>query len=126
MTKQYVLVDIKEMKSPMNGGTFFRLMWVCLYDMTRWETDVQGNYRNWQKNGWEDIVLNQRWGVYTNLIRTTKQNNRKVAVVTADSYPQCEIPIDTQQLAIEVVMAEQQRLSTQHKNNMFDSVFIVE
>jgi hypothetical protein len=126
MTKQYVLTDIKEMKSPLNGGTFYRIMWVCLDDMTRWETDVQDNYRNWTKNGWQDIVLNKRWGVYTNLIRTTRQNNRKVAIITADSYPQCDIAIDTQDLAIDVVLAEQDRLNLLHKNNMFDSVFVVE
>jgi len=126
MTKQYVLVDIKEMKSPLNGGTFYRIIWVCLDDMTRWETDCQATYRNWQKNGWEDIIRNQRWGVYTNLIRTTKQNNHKVAVITADSYPHCEIPIESQQLAIDVVIKEQERLARINQNNMFDSIFIVE
>jgi hypothetical protein len=126
MTKNYVLTDIKAMKSPLNGGTFHRIMWVCLDDMTRWETDCQDHYENWQKNGWEDIIRNQRWGVYTNLIRTTKQNNHKVAVITADSYPNCEIPIESQKLAIEVVLKEQERLARINQNNMFDSIFIVE
>jgi hypothetical protein len=126
MTREYVLVDIKKMPSKMNGGMFYRLTWACLDDMTRWETDVQENYRNWLKNGWCDIVDNKRYGVYTNLQRSSRQNNRKVGVVTADSYPECIIPIDTQELAVDVVVAEQQRIADQNRNTMFDSVFVTE
>jgi hypothetical protein len=126
MAHEYVLVDIREMKSPLNGGTFYRITWVCLDDMTRWETDCQDNYRNWSKNGWQDIIMNKRYGVYTNLTRTTRQNNRKVAIITADSYPKLDIAIDTQSIAVDVVIAEQERLARQHQTSMFDSVFIVE
>lgn len=125
MNKQYVLVDIKQMKSKMNGGIFFRLTWACLDDMTRWETDVQETYRNWLKNGWRDIVENRRYGVYTNLQRSSRQNNRKVGVVTADSYPECIAATD-QETAVEVVVKEQERIADQHRNTMFDSVFVTE
>jgi hypothetical protein len=124
MTKDYVLVDIRQIKSQINGGHFYRLTWVCLDDMTRWETDVQDNYRNWEKNGWRDLVENRRWGVYHGLRRSTRQNRREYGVVTADSYPDCIIPIDTQDLAVEVVIREQERLNQQHSNQMFDQIFV--
>jgi hypothetical protein len=124
MTYQYVLVDIAEQTSRLNGGEFYRLTWVCMDDMTRWETDVQDNYRNYLKNGWRSIVHQQLWGVYEGLTRSTRSTNRNVGVITADSRPVCVIPINTQATAIEVVLLEQERLNELQRNTLFDQVFV--
>lgn len=124
--RHYVLVNIELRPSKINSGHFYRLTWVCLDDMTRWETDVQDTYRNWNRNGWRDLVENQQWGVYQNLRRSSRSTQREHGVVTADSYPDCIIPIDTQELAVEVVIREQERLAQQHGNQMFDRIFAPE
>lgn len=121
--KRYILVDITEMNSKLNGGTFYRLTWVCIDDMTRWEMDVQDNYRNYLQNGWRSIIENRSWGVYEGMIETHRSTNRGRSVLSADSKPECVIPIDTQELAIDVVLAEQSRLNDLHARNNFDKIF---
>ena len=123
-TRQYVLVDIREMNSKLNGGTYYRLTWVCIDDMTRWEMDVQDSYRNYLRNGWRSIIDNQRWGVYEGMWETARNTNRGVNVLSADSRPECIIPIDTQDLAIEVILKEQERLNDLHARNNFDKIFV--
>ena len=125
MDRLYVLVDIRQLKSRMNGGIYYRLTWACLDDMTRWETDVQDTYRNWTKNGWRAIVENRQYGVYTRLQRSSRQNNRNIGVITADSYPDCITATD-QETAVEVVIQEQQRQADQHLITQFDNVFVTE
>ena len=115
--KRYILVDITEMNSKLNGGTFYRLTWVCFEDMTRWEMDVQDNYRNYLQNGWRTIINEQRWGVYEGMKETSRNTARGVNVLSADSKPDCVIPIDTQETAIEVILKEQDRLNAQYARN---------
>lgn len=126
MDRDYVLVNIEPRPSKINGGHFYRLTWVCIDDMTRWETDVQSNYRNWEKNGWRDLVENRRWGVYQQLRRSSRSTQREHGVVTADSYPDCIIPIDTQDLAVDVVIKEQERRAHQASRQQFDRLFAPE
>jgi hypothetical protein len=124
MTYQYVLVDIAEQTSRLNGGEFYRLTWVCMDDMTRWETDVQANYRNYLKNGWRSIVHQKLWGVYEGLTRSSRNTTRNIGVITADSKPVCVIPIARQDTAIEVVLLEQERIAQTQRNTLFDQVFV--
>ena len=121
---QYILVDISEQNSRLNGGEFYRITWVCIDDMTRWETDVQANYRNYRKNGWRTIVHQRLWGVYEGLTRSTRSTVRNVGVITADSKPTCVIPINTQETAIEVVLLEQKRIARAQRNSLFDQVWV--
>ena len=126
MTYQYILVDIAEQNSRLNGGEFYRLTWVCMDDMTRWETDVQDNYRNYLKNGWRSIVHQKLWGVYEGLTRSSRNTTRNIGVITADSKPVCVIPINRQDTAIEVVLLEQERIAQAQRNQLFDQVFVTE
>lgn len=118
-----VLVDIEPRTSRINGGTYYRLTWVNLDDMTRWETDVQDNYRNWEKNGWAHIVNSRQYGLYGNLRQQRTQTRSGVGVVTADSYPDLLISIPDQDTAVDVVLQEQARLTQQYSNSMFDQIF---
>ena len=124
-TKRYVLIDIKEMTSTLNGGTFYRLTWVCLDDdpLSRWEMDVQDNYRNYLKNGWRTIIKERRWGVYTGMQETSRRTNLGVGVLTADSRPECDIPIDDQATAIEVVLHANEDQQSLQARTQFDNLF---
>lgn len=121
---QYVLVNIEANHSKLNHGIYYRLTWIRINDMTRWESTVDDSYQNFTRNGWDDICINKRWGVYEGLRESSRKTQRQRNVITADSRPDRVINIDTQDLAIDVVIAEQERLTKQYSNSIFDQVFV--
>ena len=121
-----VLVNIEPRTSRINGGVYYRLTWVNLTDMTRWETDVQDTYKNWEKNGWARMVQLKQYGLYGNLNRQRTQTRTGVGVITADSYPELILSIPDQETAVEVVLQEQQRLTQVYSTTMFDQIFAPE
>ena len=122
-SRAYVLLAIKEMTSTLNGGIFYRLTWVCLDDLTRWEMDVQDNYRNYLKNGWRTIIKERRWGVYTGMQETSRITNLGVNVLSADSKPECIVPIESASLAADVVLQEMQHQQSLQARTQFDNLF---
>ena len=108
---KYVLVNKERFTSRLNGTPMWRLTWICLDDMTHWEMTVDSSMDNFLKRGWRGIVNNdQYWGVYMGLKRTGKKNKYGIDILTADSRPECIIPIESQDLACEVVMAKQREM----------------
>ena len=122
-SRAYVLLAIKEMTSTLNGGIFYRLTWVCLDDLTRWEMDVQDNYRNYLKNGWRTIIKERRWGVYTGMQETSRITNLGVNVLSADSKPECIVPIESASLAADVVLQEMEHQQSLQARTQFDNLF---
>jgi hypothetical protein len=83
---KYLLIDITEQSSRLNGGTMWRLEFYCLDDGTTHEMTVDGSYRNFQRQGWAQVVQNPNpWGVYTKLKRTKRVTRKNIPVVSADS-----------------------------------------
>jgi hypothetical protein len=101
---EYALVNNEVFTKP-NGTQMWRLTWICLTDMTHWEMTVDENFDNYTSKGWRHIVnSHQPWGIYTNLRRTKKFNKQGVPILTADARPELLIPINTQDLAIDIIM----------------------
>lgn len=86
--KQFLLINIEQRTSKMNGGEYYRLFWVDTSSLQIYETDVQDTYKNFHKNGWNHIVLTKQYGLYTNLLTRNSMSKSGHAVITADSYPQ--------------------------------------
>ena len=85
MADQYILVNIDEGRSQLNGGTYWRLTFVSLDDGTTHEMTVDPTYNNFKRSGWNQIVNDEYpYGVYTGLRRTKKITNRGIPVVSAD------------------------------------------
>ena len=122
-SRAYVLLAIKEMTSTLNGGIFYRLTWVCLDDLTRWEMDVQDNYRNYLKNGWRTIIKERKWGVYTGMQETGRITNLGINVLSADSKPECIVPIESASLAADVVLQEMEHQQSLQARTQFDNLF---
>lgn len=116
-----MLVNIEARPSAMNSGTYYRLTWVNIDDLTEWETDVQDTYRNWSKNGWQHIVQNQQYGLYANLRCQRTQTRSGIAIVTADSYPELLALCRDQAHAIDVILHEQH--CRRQVSTMFDHLF---
>jgi len=121
-----VLINIEPRTSKINGGVYYRLTWVNLENLSTWETDVQDSYRNWQKNGWRDIVENKRYGYYAGLKQQRTQTRSGVGVVTADSYPELVYAAADRKTAVEIVEEEIARREKQYSNSMFDQIFAPE
>lgn len=85
MTNEYILVDIAESVSHLNGGRYWRLTFVSLDDGTRHEMTVDPAYTNFKRSGWNHIVADPYpFGCYTGLKRTQKTTKAGVPVVSAD------------------------------------------
>ena len=103
----YVLVNKEQFRS-RTGTRMWRLTWVCLDDFTHWETTVDEGMDNFLSRGWRRVCNNpEPWGVYRGLRRTTKSNKMGVPIITADSRQECVVPIDSQAMAIDVILAAQ-------------------
>lgn len=104
---EYVLVNKEQFKS-RTGTRMWRLTWVCLNDFTHWETTVDEGMDNFLSRGWRRICTDSEpWGVFTGLKRTTKTNKMGVPIITADSKQERIIPIESQAVAIDVILAAQ-------------------
>jgi hypothetical protein len=85
MTNEYILVDITESVSHLNGGRYWRLTFVSLDDGTTHEMTVDPAYTNFKRSGWNHIVADPYpFGVYSGLKRTKKTTAKGTPVVSAD------------------------------------------
>ena len=85
MTNEYILVNIDQSRSQLNGGNYWRLTFVSLADGTTHEMTVDPTYNNFKKSGWDHVVADPYpFGIYTGLKRTQKQTSRGIPVVSAD------------------------------------------
>lgn len=85
MTNEYILVNIAEGRSQLNGGRYWRLTFVSLDDGTTHEMTVDPAYTNFKKAGWNHIVEDPYpYGVYGGLKRTKKVTKKGIPVVSAD------------------------------------------
>jgi len=82
---EYILVNIEEGRSQLNGGRFWRLTFQSLDDGTTWEMTVDPAYNNFKRSGWDHVVADPYpYGIYTGLKRTQKQTRQGRPVVSAD------------------------------------------
>ena len=85
MSNEYILVNIEQGRSQLNGGEFWRLTFQSLDDGLVYEMTVDPAYNNFRRSGWNQIVTDEYpYGVYTGLKRTQKQTRRGVPIVSAD------------------------------------------
>jgi hypothetical protein len=105
---EYILIDINQQPSRLNGVTMWRLTFYCLTDGTLHEMTVDNSYANFRRSGWNHVVTDPRpWGVYRDLKRTTRKTRRGLSVVSADSRAKCVLELDDQDLAIALVELDQ-------------------
>lgn len=101
---EYVLVNKEQFRS-RTGSRMWRLTWICIDDMTRWETTVDEDMDNFVSRSWRRVCNNpEPWGVYTGLKRTAKTNKQGTPIITADSRQERVIPIESQELAVDVIL----------------------
>ena len=82
---EYILVNIEESISHLNGGRYWRLTFQSIQDGTQHEMTVDPTYNNFKRSGWDHVVADPYpYGVYEGLKRTQKQTNRGMSVVSAD------------------------------------------
>jgi hypothetical protein len=94
---KYILVDRTEHTSRLNGGVFHRFTWYSVADGTYWETDADSAYNNYRKNGWDHLVQDATpWGAYQGLIRTDRNAQSGLGVITADSKPALQVRVTDQ------------------------------
>jgi hypothetical protein len=85
MSNQYILVNIEQSQSRLNGGDFWRLTFQGLDDGKTYEMTVDPTYTNFKRSGWNQVVTDEYpYGVYAGLRRTDKRTRNGVPVVNAD------------------------------------------
>jgi len=93
---EWLLVDITEDLSRLNGNVYWRLTFLNVIDNTIWETTVDGSYRNFSRSGWDRIVSDPNpWGIYSGLKRSKRTARSGNGVITADSRPEKAHPIES-------------------------------
>jgi hypothetical protein len=86
MNEYYILIDLNEQPSHLNGVTMWRLTFQGLMSNDIVEMTVDNSYRNFHRSGWDHVVKNGcPWGIYNTLQRTDKTTRRGITVVSADS-----------------------------------------
>lgn len=91
---EWLLVNVEEDLSKLNGNVFWRLTFLNVLDNTVWETTVDGSYRNFSRSGWDRIVSDPNpWGVYAGLKRSKRTARSGNGVITADSKPEKAHPL---------------------------------
>jgi hypothetical protein len=123
MSNEYILVNIDQSISHLNGGRYWRLTFVSLDDGTQHEMTVDPAYTNFKKSGWNHIVEDPYpYGVYSGLRRTSKKTRSGVPVVSADGKARIVYRCaDDAELAalVEVTMAQSKPPATQF-GQLFD------
>jgi hypothetical protein len=118
---EYILIDIQQQPSRLNGVTMWRLTFYCLDDGTVHEMTVDNSYVNFKRSGWDHVVTDPcPWGVYRDLKRTKRQTRRGVAVVSADSRAKCIQELDDQAMALKLVELDQDQ---RRGGNQFQDLF---
>jgi hypothetical protein len=83
----------------------YRYTWIELDTLEIWETTVDESYRNWQKKGWDQLSQgDQPYGIYTGLRKSQRTSRQGYGILTADSRPELLLPIESQDLACDVVL----------------------
>ena len=91
---RYILVDVQEQQSRLNGGVFHRFTWYSVTDGTYWETDADSAYRNYRTSGWDHLVADPNpYGAYQGLTRTERTAQSGLGVITADSRPALQVRV---------------------------------
>jgi hypothetical protein len=89
MSNEYILVNIEQSRSRLNGGDFWRLTFQSLDDGLTYEMTVDPAYTNFKRSGWNQVVQDEYpYGVYAGLRRTDKRTRTGVPVVSADGRAQ--------------------------------------
>jgi hypothetical protein len=97
---RYILVDVQEQQSRLNGGVFHRFTWYSVEDGTYWETDADSAYNNYRKNGWDHLVTDPNpYGSYQGLTRTQRTAQSGLGVITADSRPALQVRVASREEA---------------------------
>ena len=100
----YILINRKQLRS-RTGARMWRLTWVCVEDLTVWETTVADDMDNYKINGWRNPCNSPTpWGVYTGLRRTKKTTSDGTPIITADSRQELVLPIDSQDIAADIII----------------------
>ena len=107
--KQYLLVNIEEDLSKLNGSVYWRLTFLDLDDYSTWETTVDHSYRNFSRCGWDSIINDSRpFGIYEGLRQTARKTRDGNGVLTADSRPDKIACVDSHE-EIFTILEELQR-----------------
>lgn len=90
--KQYLLVNIEEDLSKLNGTVYWRLTFLDVThhpEVTQWEMIVDPAYRNFARSGWDQVIRDpEPFGLYENLRATQRRTQSGTGVLTADSHPE--------------------------------------
>lgn len=85
MSDEYILVNIEQGRSQLNGGDFWRLTFQSVEDGATYEMSVDPAYNNFKRSGWNQVVTDEYpYGVYTGLRRTARRTRSGTPVVNAD------------------------------------------
>jgi hypothetical protein len=105
---EYILIDLDQQPSRLNGVRMWRLTFYCLDDGTVWEMTVDNSYVNFKRSGWDHVVEDPHpYGVYRDLQRTQRLTARGIPVVSADSRAKCILELEDQNTALELVEIDQ-------------------
>jgi len=120
---EYILIDLSEQASRLNGGTMWRLTFYSIDDGTVHEMTVDSTYRNFARQGWDQVVVSPNpWAVYTGLRRTRRVTRQGTPVITADSHPcivyQCSDHAEALRLA-------EMDIDSRNQHNTFGELFEV-
>lgn len=122
-TDRYILLDIQEQTSRLNGGVMYRITWYCVEDGTWWESTVDSAYNNFRRNSWDRLVHEASpWGAYQGLERTPRTTRTGVGVLTADSRPCLRVRVNDQQQAMDLVQLDQ---DLRTRRNQYGELFDV-
>ena len=104
MKKQYLLVDITEEISRLNGSTCWHITFLDLDDYSTWEMFVDSCYRNFSRSNWDQVVYAENpYGIYSNLKRSKKTSKRGNGILNADSHPEMDIQVASYEDVIKII-----------------------
>jgi hypothetical protein len=122
--KQYLLVNIEQDLSRLNGSVFWRLTFLDLDDYTTWETSVDSSYRNFTRSNWDYVVSDtEPYGIYEGLIQTARKTRDGTGVLTADSYPDKIACVATHEELMQVLETLLQESQLARQTNTFHTIF---
>lgn len=118
---KYILIEIQEQRSTLNGGVMWRLRWYCVTDGTFHEMTVDSSYNNFKRCRWNQFVQEENpFGCYRNIYRTDRVTADGLGVVSADHRPELLVRVDNQQEAIDLVELDQ---AERNRKNKYGDLF---
>ena len=113
--REFILAGLQASVSSINGTQMWRFKWVHTETLTVYETIVDSSYRNYTRNGWDQIVNDPNpWGIYQGLRDCPRSTRRSTPVLTADSYPVKTIQVNDYQDICDIL----ESLSDDHRHEM--------